>query len=182
MKEELQKFSSVLQESPFGENHGGMGAPHQFLVWFLLRRIDPDAVIESGVWKGAGSWLFEQACPDANLHCIDPVLERIEYRPSNATYYTADFSDIDWSGLPKQKTVAFFDDHQDAPPRISQAQKWGFKYLIFEDNYPPGKGDCFSLKHLWEGKGPSTVDMENIYSSESGVKSNISKWIKKNYD
>jgi len=172
MRKELRTFVSIYKNSPFEGNQGGMGPTHQFLSWFLLRRLDPKVVIESGVWKGAGSWFFEQACPDASFHCIDPVSERIEYRPSSATYYTRDFSEIDWSGLPKQKTVLFFDDHQDAPPRIFQAQEWGFKHLIFEDNYPPGTGDCFSLKHLWEEGRPENARLGSILSA-NGIRSSL---------
>lgn len=27
----------------------------------------------------------------------------------------------------------------------------GYKYLIFEDNYPIGQGDCVSLKQILDG-------------------------------
>ena len=30
-------------------------------------------------------------------------------------------------------------------------QKMGYKYLIFEDNYPIGQGDCLSLKQILDG-------------------------------
>lgn len=42
--------------------------------------------------------------------------------------------------------MCFFDDHQNAVERIKSAVNRGFKYLIFEDNYPIGQGDCVTLK------------------------------------
>ena len=53
---------------------------------------------------------------------------------------------LDWNHLPKGDTVLFFDDHQNAYERVKTANRFGFKHLIFEDNYPPLKGDCYSLK------------------------------------
>lgn len=44
----------------------------------------------------------------------------------------------------------FFDDHQDAYQRLQQYFWWGYRRLIFEDNYPVGFGDCYSLKQGFE--------------------------------
>ncbi|MCS4158442.1 hypothetical protein [Salinibacter ruber] len=158
--ESIEDFYSLYKSCPNSQNEGGMGAPHQFLFWFLLRHLEPDHIIESGVWKGYGSWFIEKACPDAQIHCIDPNLERVEYRPDNSTYYNSDFSEIDWGNLPEDETLLFFDDHQNAPPRLRQARRWGFRYIVFEDNYPPGQGDCYSLKNALEGGFPETRDLK----------------------
>ncbi|MGH9857246.1 MAG: hypothetical protein ACRD4B_05320, partial [Acidobacteriota bacterium] len=135
------------------DNKGGMLSPHMFLVWFALTRLKPKSIIESGVWLGQGTWLFEKACPYAELHCIDPFLNRIQYKSTRAKYYVRDFSTIDWNDLPKDETLCFFDDHQNAYERIKTARWFGFKHLIFEDNYPAGKGDCYSLKKVFMRSG-----------------------------
>ena len=148
MKGDLQEFSLLYDERPIKDNSGGMLSPHMFSIWFALRALQPKVVIESGVWLGQGTWLFEKACPEAQLYCIEPDLQRVEYRSRRAEYLTADFATIDWSHLPKNETVAFFDDHQNAYERIKTARWFGFKHVIFEDNYPRLHGDCYSLKKV----------------------------------
>lgn len=37
------------------------GMFHSFALWFLVRRLQPSAVVESGVFKGATSWLLQKA-------------------------------------------------------------------------------------------------------------------------
>lgn len=149
MTESLREFSELYAQRPIADNAGGMQAPPMFLVWFALRKLNPRAIIESGVWYGQGTWFFEKACPDAQLYCIDPCMSRIRYRSERARYHEQDFLVIDWSTLPKNETVLFFDDHQDALERVKQALRLGFKHLMFEDNYPPSQGDCYSLKQAF---------------------------------
>jgi len=38
-----------------------------FASWFMARQLDPEVIIESGVWRGQGTWLLEQACPRAQI-------------------------------------------------------------------------------------------------------------------
>lgn len=146
MLEALEEFAVLYEKKPIQDNAGGMQAPHLFLAWFALKKLRPGAVVESGVWLGQGTWFFEQACPQARLYCIDTNLNRIQYRSGRATYFDKDFSTLNWNNLPKEETVLFFDDHQNACERVKTAKEFGFKHLIFEDNYPPSRGDCYSLK------------------------------------
>lgn len=110
----LEEFANLYRNRPIPNNAGGMKAPHMFSTWFGLKRLAPKAVVESGVWLGQGTWLIEQACPQADLYCIEPVLDRIQYRSKKARYFDRDFATLDWTALPAQETVLFFDDHQNA--------------------------------------------------------------------
>jgi hypothetical protein len=149
----LPDFLELHSRVPITDNHGGMRAPHLFAAWFMLRELQPTHVVESGVFKGLGTWLIEQAVPGAQLHCIDPDLSQRDYVSSRATYETRDFSSTSWD-LPRETTVLFFDDHQDAVQRVRLAEALGFRHLIFEDNYPHGHGDCYSLKRALMGEPP----------------------------
>ena len=144
----LTTFVKLLQNKPFQDNDGGMKAPHLFATWFLIKQIKPKFIIESGVWKGLGTWLIAQAAPDAQIICIEPYPDRIIYRPTNTSYQTIDFTETDWStkNIDFQNTLLFFDDHQNCFERLKLAKKFGFRHLIFEDNYPASRGDCYSLK------------------------------------
>lgn len=142
----LKEFMDIFPNRPIKDNDGGMKAPHLFATWFITKQLQPKHIIESGVWKGQGTWFMEQAAPQAQFICIDPVLDRIAYKPKNATYQTKDFEKTSWDGIDKANSLLFFDDHQNAFQRLKAAKKFGFKHLLFEDNYPAKSGDCYTLK------------------------------------
>jgi hypothetical protein len=60
---------------------------------------------------------------------------------------------IDWTGVPLESSLVFFDDHQNAYDRLKTLRWFGFRHAMFEDNYPPGHGDCYSLKKAFAGSG-----------------------------
>jgi hypothetical protein len=147
----LEEFATLYKDRPIEDNHGGMCAPHMFGAWFMARKLQPQTIIESGVWYGQGTWFFEKAAPDARIFCIDPNLERIKYKSSKAQYIREDFSRVEWgTSIDCATTLCFFDDHQNAVSRLEQAAPQGFRHLMFEDNYPRLQGDCVSLKTVLE--------------------------------
>ena len=73
-----------------------MKAPQMFAAWFMAKKLQPTAIIESGVWLGQGTWFFEQACPSAKIICIEPNDDRIQYRSKSAIYTQHDFRKIKW--------------------------------------------------------------------------------------
>ena len=89
----LDEFSALYSRRPIKDNQGGMKAPHMFAVWFMVRKLAPDLVVESGIWKGQSTWLLEQACPDARLVSIDLNLGHREYVSKTAVYLDKDFSE-----------------------------------------------------------------------------------------
>lgn len=150
MRSAIPEFLTLHAQRPIRDNRGGMRAPHLFATWFMVRKLAPTHIVESGVFKGLGTWLLEQAAPDARLTCIDPDPGARVYRSSRASYHTEDFARLSWD-LPRESTLLFFDDHQDELCRVEEARKLAFRHVIFEDNYPPGQGDCFSLKQALMG-------------------------------
>ncbi|MEN9577976.1 MAG: hypothetical protein RJA70_985 [Pseudomonadota bacterium] len=149
----LPAFEDVYARRPIRDNQGGMKAPHMFATWFIARHLAPELIIESGVFRGQSTWLLEQACPAARIVAIDPNLTVREYVSPRVSYHTTDFSALDWSGLRGRPVLAFFDDHQNAYTRLQQCAWFGLRDVIFEDNYPAGRGDCYSLKKALAGAG-----------------------------
>ncbi len=149
----LDEFLEIYGRRPIQENRGGMASPHSFAAWFICRKINPTHIVESGVWYGHSTWVLEQAAPHAEFHCIDPLADYVKYKPKNAVYYKEDFTNISWDKLPRESTFLFFDDHQNAVDRLKHCHKLGFKHIVFEDNYPPPTGDCYSLKKALQGAG-----------------------------
>ena len=143
----LEEFAQLYEKRPIKDNEGGMKAAQMFYAWFVAKELQPTTIIESGVWYGQSTWMFEQVAPNATLHCIDPAKYYNKgYRSDKATYHKKDFTTLDWSGIDAKTTFCFFDDHQNALHRILHCAELGIEHLMFEDNYPPGIGDCYSLK------------------------------------
>ena len=137
----------------------------------MAKELAPDVIIESGIWKGMTTWLLEKACPNAQIYSIDLHLNFREYISKKVKYFEEDFSEIDWRNILSPKSLAFFDDHQNAYDRIHQCQKLGIKDIIFEDNYPPLRGDCYSLKKVFAGSGLTDQDtgvflIRNLHNTE----------------
>ncbi len=149
----LDEFLAIYNKRPIKVNNYGMQAPQLFLIYYFLKNFKPKTIIESGVAYGLGTYFFEQACPNASIHCLDPNHRDIMYKSSNALYYTNDFNEVDWSDIDKDSCLVFFDDHQNAFKRMQECKFIGFKHLVFEDNGPPGDGDCYSLNKIFSCSG-----------------------------
>jgi hypothetical protein len=161
MVDSIEEFERLYATRPLKDNSGGMAAPHMFATWFIARHLNPRFVIESGVWRGQGTWLIEQACPEAQIHSIDLFLDRREYVSPRVQYHSVDFSEIDWTGIAGPDALVFFDDHQNAYNRLIYAHWYGFEHIIFEDNYPPHRGDFYTLKKAFAGAGFGNVSIDD---------------------
>ena len=143
----LQEFKELYDNKPIHNNDGGMKSGHMFPAWFIVKKLKPKYLIESGIWQGLGTWFFEKASPESKIISIDPMLHYRKYISNNVSYQTTDFLQTNWRMLVEpENTLVFFDDHQNALARMISCKKLGFKYVMFEDNYPEGQGDCMSLK------------------------------------
>ena len=149
----LPEFYELYSSRPIDDNTGGMKSAHMFNIWYILKKLKPKVIIESGVWMGQGTWFFEKACPESMIVCIDPNLNFRKYISPTAQYTTQDFLTIDWSkAIDTSESLVFFDDHQNSAHRLSHCNKHGFKHVVVEDNYPYNQGDCCSPKKILSQK------------------------------
>lgn len=139
-----------------------MTSTHLFWTWYIFKKLQPANIIESGVFKGQGTWMMLNACPKAKIFSIDPDLSQRIYIDKKVTYFSKDFNLIDWKNINLDKTICFFDDHQNAYVRLQQMKWMGFKKAIFEDNYPISRGDCYSCKKILSKCGFSIDGIEKI--------------------
>ncbi len=147
---------------PWTSNPGGMGPMHMFFTWFAVRRLQPQRIVESGVLDGAGTWMLEQAAPEAGLLCIEPSVHRPRYTSRRAHYIRTDFSKLSWAEVDKDRMLLFFDDHQ-GWQRIQQAKAAGFEHVLYEDNYPIYQGNELSVKAaLAQAGGPADWLQEHV--------------------
>lgn len=160
----VAEFCELYRSRPIACNDLGMRFNHCFATWFILREMQPKMVVESGVWRGQSTWLIEQAVPGALIVAIDPVPEARVYTSRRVRYERDDFSQLDWSQADVSDAVVFFDDHQNAYERLKEMHWMGFRHAIFEDNYPCGEGDFYSLRHLRAGYGHPHIQMSPAYA------------------
>lgn len=136
--------------------HCCMGTNHQFAMAFLVKKLQPAVIIESGVAAGQGTYLLRGAAgPNTQIFALDPGDPAVVYKksrfgywkdPSGATKYLVgtafqDFAEVDWGQLipdpsVRARTLVILDDHQSCVMRFRAMQKWGIRYAFYEDNFP----------------------------------------------
>jgi len=160
----LDEFIEVYQNRPLKNNAGGMGFNHSYAFYYILKRENPKTVIESGIWKGHSTYIIDCALPEVEIYCLDTNFANREYVSKNANYYETDFNDMDWTIIDNlQKTLCFFDDHQNSLERLKEMKWWGFKQAVFEDNYPISEGDSYSIKQVMEGSGHDSIQLSKKF-------------------
>lgn len=150
---------------------------HSYACFCLLKLLSPSVIIESGVWKGASTWLLQAILPNAQIFCLDPVLSNLQYQSSNAIYSTSDFLDYDWSSVSTLDSLCIFDDHQSALHRCLHMKWWGFKHALFEDNYPSGEGDFYSISQVIAGTGHTQIQLSVGEYRNLPLHSRLMRWL-----
>tara|TARA_B100000795_G_C22740890_1_gene415299 strand:- start:310 stop:1086 length:777 start_codon:yes stop_codon:yes gene_type:complete len=148
---DIKKFLNIYKNRPIKNNHNGMKINHMFALYYLLKKIKPKYIIESGVLKGQGTWLIKKTLPESTIFSIDIDLNQRKYISKKVKYLNDDFKYFNEKITPN-KTLAFFDDHTDHLERIKQCKFLNIKNIIFEDNYSLGEGDFNSLKLILNQK------------------------------
>jgi hypothetical protein len=150
----LDEFNILYSKRPIDDNSGGMKSAHLFPLYCYLQIMKPELIIESGVYKGQGTWLIRECCPDSKIISIDINFGNLKFRDNSTIYIEKDISQIGLNEIVKDydpdKVLVFFDDHQDFNKRLELLIESGIKNLIFEDNYPFDQGDCISPKKIVE--------------------------------
>lgn len=135
---------------------GSMGAVDMFTLHYALKVLEPDVVIESGVWHGASTELIRKTIGEnAKIISLDPMeIPEAGWKDNNknTVYHTGnnfiDFKNLDLSEYNSKKIFVFFDDHQNMVERLKQSKKKNIKHILYNDNYPQYCGSHFTIEHL----------------------------------
>jgi hypothetical protein len=152
----FREFWPIYEQRPIRDNSGGCQLPQLFGLWCFVRELQPSHVVESGVWKGQTTWLIETAAPAAAILSIDPVPQRRQWTSQQARYSQIDFGYQDLGDFPRDRTLAFFDDHVNPLKRLHQLRSFGLRHAVFEDNCPAGAGDP-SIRQMLAGAPAGTA-------------------------
>jgi hypothetical protein len=133
-----REFLKAYESRPETQAGSGILSPDAFALWFLIREIKPQSILESGVDKGLSTWILEQGAPKGTLFCLCPDPGRREYISERALYSDEDFLDFNPAaqGLDPAALTVLFNDHRDAFPRIERCSRLGIKRMLFHGNYP----------------------------------------------
>jgi hypothetical protein len=102
--------------------------------WLLLKHLQPDCYVESGVFIGASLRLADTALPNAQKWAYDLSFKPLLYKEENITYIQNDIV-AEPPSLPRGKLVfVFFDDHIDPVQRILLCAQLGVEWLLFDDS------------------------------------------------
>lgn len=148
---DIKNFLKIYKNRPIKDNKHGMRINHMFAFYYLLKKMKPKYIIESGVFKGQGTWLIKTVLPNSKIFSIDLDLTQRTYISKRVKYLDYDFKYFN-EKIEPDKTLAFFDDHTDHLERIKQCKYLNIKHIIFEDNYEIDKGDFNSLKLILKQK------------------------------
>ena len=179
-KKYFSEFKELYENRPIQDNTGGMKSSHLFAFYCAMKELQPNLVVESGIWRGQGTWFIRKALPDADIMSFDIDLSLIKYKSDEVQYLERDINTVDWKEFFKdypektpEKTLLFLDDHQDFSDRLYFLDEAPFKHVIVEDNYPPNQGDIVSPKKINEG-GNYIVDKFGV-RTEYKLDDNIKK-------
>ena len=151
----LKSFLKVWESAQHltQNDYGGMSIVDRFYIWYTIKKLRPKLIVESGVWRGIGTYFIENAAPEAKIISLDINLNFRHYVSEKVEYVQSDFYHIDWSiyaGI--ENSLVIFDDHQDCVRRLQEAHFFGFNRFVFQDNYADIVGhraDALSIKQAF---------------------------------
>ncbi len=130
----LEEFEQVFQKSPVKEHESGFGYNEGVFFFTILKIINPEIVIESGVMKGFTTYLIDAATNDnCKIFCYDINFTNKIFNSSKAQYVNSDISNK-IPPIGNKKVVALWDDHTSQLDRIKFSQEHKIEYNFFDDD------------------------------------------------
>jgi hypothetical protein len=131
-----REFFEAFRRCPIKQGIGGCGFNAGLLLFISARIAQPRLIVESGTFQGYTSWVFQTACPDADIHCFDiSFVNRLWHHPK-IRYHQHDWAEKALPFSVPANSLGFFDDHISQAQRVIEATERGFTRLIFDDNLP----------------------------------------------
>ncbi len=130
------KHDKIFYKKNFIENnYGGMGFNNSLFIFIFLCHLDIDLIIESGVWKGYSTYLFDKYPKKIKKILFDINFDELKYISKSAEYCEFDITKYEFKKIKKfKKVLAFYDDHVSQYDRLKLSFEKNFSYLIFDDD------------------------------------------------
>jgi hypothetical protein len=158
---DIEEFLVTFESNPAA----GMGRTTATgsLLWLhlLTKALQPQVIVESGVYRGASLHTLFHAGAGARVHAYDIDLSNLVFSDPAITFHEGDWTEQ----LPVAETlndICYFDDHINNCLRIRQAYEQGFRHIVFDDS--PDIGQL----HSWRYPGVPTIQMVVNQTIEPG--------------
>ena len=130
----VEKYCEVFKNSPIKELGSGFGFNEGLILYCIIKVINPNLVIESGIMKGFTTYLIDAAVSkNCKLKCYDISFENIKYKSKKADYFKHDINQNP-PDLKNKKVLAFWDDHTSQLDRLEFSIKNKIKFNLFDDD------------------------------------------------
>mgnify|MGYP001279283112 CR=1 FL=1 len=130
----INEFDYIFSKSPVKEHESGFGYNEGVFFFTILKIINPEIVIESGVMKGFTTYLIDAATNDnCKIFCYDINFTNKIFNSLKAQYVNSDISNK-IPPIVNKKVVALWDDHTSQLDRIKFSQEHKIEYNFFDDD------------------------------------------------
>ena len=134
LEEYVKEFELVFMQSPVKEHESGFGYNEGVFFFTILKIINPEVVIESGVMKGFTTYLIDAATDDnCKIISYDINFDNKIFHSPKATYINSDISKKIPS-VKNKKVVALWDDHTSQLDRLKFSQEHNIEFNFFDDD------------------------------------------------
>ena len=134
--EMTREFSELYKSKPNKGLTGSAGFNSLLSLFAFAQHIQPDLIVESGVFIGQSTWCLRKSAPDATIESFDIDLSHLQYADPSVNFHEHDWSDFQLPGFEPNKAICFLDDPVDQIRRLLECHERGFKYVCFDDNTP----------------------------------------------
>jgi hypothetical protein len=129
-------FYEDYLRGPYRDQRGGSRFNNALWLTLIAKALAPSLIVDSGTFTGASAWALARGAPDARILSFDIDLSHLRRKAANAEYVESDWTARNLSRSETFDALCYFDDHVDQARRLIEAHERGFRYAIFDDDYP----------------------------------------------
>ncbi|MGH6923667.1 MAG: hypothetical protein ACRED5_07995 [Propylenella sp.] len=133
---EIASFYGDYLQGPFRDQRGGSRFDNALWLTLIAKALAPSLIVDSGTFTGGSAWALARGAPGARIFSFDIDLSHLRRRVANAEYVESDWTARNFSRVETSDALCYFDDHVDQARRLIEAHERGFRYAIFDDDYP----------------------------------------------
>ena len=141
---DVYAYFEVKRRNPaYGQNWTTPGNL-SFWLFQLVRVLQPQVIVESGVLRGSSLFSLRCASPDAKIYAFDLDFSNLAFRTDTIDYREHDWGtdDVRAAG---PSDLCYFNDHINNCLRIRQCYERGFKHLVLDDS--PDLGELQAYRY-----------------------------------